>query len=447
MFLASAYFLFCIACFVLAFARHPIYGLYLYLATIYVFPPSRWWGYMVPDLRWALLSAATTALAIMFHRGKLGPKPIWFSNAPAMLLILYAGWMWIQTPWAVDLEGHLEGSIKFVKYLIAFWFVYRLADTKETVRDILFAHVLGCGLLGIYARVTPRQMGRLDGVGGPGIDDANTLGMYFATGAVVCLGLMLMDKGWRRWACLAALALILNGFVLANSRGAFLGVVAGGAVLGLCKAHAHRRMFWAAALVGVMGFAVVVDKIFIERMFTISDVVETDEEADMSARSRMEIYKAQVQMVIDYPFGAGYRGTAELSTRYLDRKWLTGGGADADAQRASHNTFLTTLVEQGIPGFLLFSSLVLWTGLTVLTLRRLDKRTADPGLTTMGAAVCGALTAVFVAGLAADYLMAEVQFWLFAALVSVLQLCTASRLANPVPAAAHAPRPTHRSST
>ena len=33
---------------VLAFVRHPIYGLYLYLATVYVHPPSRWWATWFP---------------------------------------------------------------------------------------------------------------------------------------------------------------------------------------------------------------------------------------------------------------------------------------------------------------------------------------------------------------------------------------------------------------
>ena len=28
----------------LAFVRHPIYGLFAYLLAFYVHPPSRWWG-------------------------------------------------------------------------------------------------------------------------------------------------------------------------------------------------------------------------------------------------------------------------------------------------------------------------------------------------------------------------------------------------------------------
>ena len=61
---AAAFVVFCLFCSAMAFIRHPIFGLYFYLASIYVHPPSRWWGYMLPDLRWALLSAGVTVLAV-----------------------------------------------------------------------------------------------------------------------------------------------------------------------------------------------------------------------------------------------------------------------------------------------------------------------------------------------------------------------------------------------
>jgi O-antigen ligase len=252
--------------------------------------------------------------------------------------------------------------------------------------------------------------------------------MFLATGAIVCLGLMLVEKGWRRWACLGMLAFIGNGFVLANSRGAFMALVVGGAVVMLCKAREHRRAFWLVAMIGVAGFAMAIDKVFIERMFTIGDVAEQSEEADMSARSRVVIYEAQMRMALDHPLGAGYRGTVVLSPAYLDRKWLTtdSPGDEASAGRASHNTFMTTLVEQGLPGALIFISLVVWLLSRVLTIRRLGRQGADPDLATMSGALCGGLFVVIVAGLAADYLMAEVQIWLFAALASALQLTRAS---------------------
>jgi hypothetical protein len=442
-FSAAAFLVFCVACTVLAYKRHPIFGLYFYLGTLYVHPPSRWWGYMLPDPRWALLSAVITVTAVAFHRGKLRDKGVsWAANAPALIFILYDLWMWVQTAWALDTDSHIDGSIKLAKYLIAFWFVYRIVDSKEHLRDLLLAHMAGCGLLGLYARYTPREGNRLDGVGGPGLDDANTLGMYLATGVIACLALIMTQKGWRRWSAIVALPLIANGFVLANSRGAFLGLVAGGLVLAWCKAREHRRVFWILAMVGVVGFAAAVDKAFVERMFTIGDVARDDDGAEASARSRMAIYLAQLRMFADYPMGSGYRGTVVLSPKYLDRQYLVGGGVDDDAGRSSHNTFMTTLVEQGLPGALLFASLVVWAAMTTIRIRRASRAGADPELITLCAACSAGFAAVIVAGSAADYLMAEVQFWLLAALVAGLQLAgprgsAATRLPS-APARPHA---------
>jgi O-Antigen ligase len=420
---AAAYLIFCAACSVLAFVRHPIYGFYFYLAAFYVHPPSRWWNYMMPGVRWSLISAVIAILAVVLHRGRLKQKPLWLANTPAILLTAFAILMVLQCFWALDLETHAEGASKFLKYVIAFWLVYRLVDTPEMLRNVLFFHAVGCTILGVLCQFAGREGGRLDGVGGPGLDDANTLGMYLATGVVAAFGVFLTSTGWRRWVSLLMMVISLNGFVLANSRGAFLGIVAGMLVVLYCKSREHRRLFWAMAMVGAVGFAIIVDKTFVDRMFTIGDVVEDSEDADVSARSRLELYKAQLHMAADYPMGAGYRGTATLSARYLDRRWLAqdNGADDPEAARTSHNTLMSALVEQGVLGFMLFLGLIVWMLAAASRLRSMDKRGAPPMTVTLGAATCGALFVVFVAGSATDYLMAEVQFWLFAALVSALR--------------------------
>lgn len=419
---ALAFVVFSLVCTVLAFRRHPIFGLYFYMATTYIHPPSRWWGYLLPDLRWAFLSAAITILAVLLHRGRLEKRPPWLSSPVMIILCLYAGWMWIQSLWALDLPTHFDGSILLTKYLVASWFIYRTADTKDGLRKMLTMHALGCAMLGVLAHFTGREDGRLEGVGGPGIDDANTLGMFLATGVVVCMGLFMTIRGWRRWPLLILLACALEGFVLANSRGALLGLAAGAVVLMFCKAREHRRTFWVLAMIGALGFGIAVDQTFVERMFTIGDVTAVDEDADMSARSRVAIYEAQLRMAQDYPQGAGHRGTVVLSTQYLDRKWLVGGGAADDAARASHNTFMTALVEQGIVGAVLFGGVVVWLLLTAWRLRRMNLQGADPDLITLGATMIAGVFVVIVAGVATDYLLAEIQYWLLGGLVSLLQL-------------------------
>jgi O-antigen ligase len=157
-------------------------------------------------------------------------------------------------------------------------------------------------------------------------------------------------------------------------------------------------------------------------MNTIGDVTSQDEEADMSARSRMVIYEAQVKMFFDYPFGAGHRGTAALSPKYMDSRWLAASADGSEAERSSHNTFMTTLVEQGIPGGLMFSGLILWLLGAIWRLRGWNRALDDPELTTLAAAILGSIAVVLVAGMATDYLMAEVQFWMFSAAICAIQL-------------------------
>jgi hypothetical protein len=418
---ALAFLVFAVGCSALAFVRHPIWAFYFYLGATYVFPPGRWWGYMFGGTRWSLISAGVCILAIALHRGKLAPKPSWLASVPAIVMVLYALWMWIQTPWAQGTEDHLTGTVQYTKYVLAFWFAYRVADTKEHARDLLFAHMLGCALLGVFAHLMGRSGDRLDGVGGPGMDDANTLGMYLATGAATALGLLLTEKGWRRWMAVGSAAIICQGLVLANTRGAFLGLVGGCVVVMLFKAREHRRMFWALAIVGLVGFAAIIDQAFIDRMLTIKDSTVDSEDVDQSARSRIIVARAQWEMFLDHPMGSGHRGTAVLSPRYLDNRWLVQdeiGGAG----RASHNTFLTTLAEQGVPGALLYIWLTLWTLLAGARMRWKAGPDRDPQLTTLAAASVGALAVVFVAGYTADFLMAEVQFWMFAVLVSLQRL-------------------------
>lgn len=450
MFTAAAFALFCVVCSILAFQRHPIYGLYFYMATTYVHPPSRWWAYMLPDVRWALVSALITVLAVVAHRGRLSERPNFAANGLIVVLITYVSWMWIQTFWALDQPLHIFGTVLITKYIVAMWFIYRITDTVDNLRNFLFTHSIGCSILGVMARFTEREAGRVEGVGGPGIDDANSLGMFLATGAVVTMGLVLTQKGWRRWLALLLLPLILEGFVVANSRGSFLGLAAGLMVLTVTKAKAYRRVFWGAALAALVFGYIAVDKMFVERMFTIGDVTAQSEEADMSARSRAAIIAAQLEMARDWPLGAGHRGTAPLSPQYLDRKWLVNNGEDPNAQRSSHNTFLSALVEQGVLGAALFIGIVIWMLGAIIRIRRMDRMGSPPELVTLAATATSAVFVTLVAGVATDYLVSEVWYWMMIGVVSALKIDSTMRaraappLPVPVPPAAALAKTPHR---
>ncbi len=424
---ATAFLSLLLALAVLALVRHPAYGLYLYLAVFYIHPPSRWWSVNLPDLRWSLLTAAVALLAFVIHRRKLPPpEGKWYSTVPGAVMIAFVAWLWIQNLWALDGPTHYNASVQYTKYIVVFYLVYRLASDAGEAVDILLAHVAGCFYLGVLCFLQGRGYGgRLDGVGGPGIDDANTLGMFLATGVIIAAMLFLTVRGWRRAAIVLMMPVILNGLILTGSRGAFLGLLAGGAIVFFLCPPERRWVFWGAALLGVVLAIRLVDQQFIDRMLTIREAVSEDGQIDSSAEGRLVLIEAQFRMASQFPHGTGHRGTAVLSPQYLEEKWLSRDreAPEEGPARSSHNTFMTMLVEQGIPGVIAYAWLCLWGARTVLRLRALQRAGTPVETTAPAIAAVGGMAVVWTAGQFADYLLAEVQIWLFAVLaISLAQL-------------------------
>jgi hypothetical protein len=408
----------------MALKRHPVFGLYAYLAVFYVHPPSRWWSSMLPDLRWSLLAGVVTLLAVYIHRDKLAKAPPWIANGAAACIAGYCGWMWVQNAWALDGPGHYAASVQYTKYVVAFYFCYRILDTPARLRDFLLVHLAGCAYLGLQAFLSSNFTGgRLNGVGGPGIDDANTLGMFLATGVVAGAALALSQSGWRRNVTFAGLALAMNGLVLTASRGAFVGLIGGGGVVSALHPRRFRGRLVVLSMIALIGFVAVADERFVQRIVSLVAVWERSEDIDMSAESRFEIKAAQWQMFLDFPLGSGHKGTAILSPLYLDDRWLTNArNGEGPRGRSSHNTFFTALTEQGVVGALLFTGLVLWVLMAALRIYLLRHRVDDPTQPVIAAGLCGGVMVVLVAGIGTDYLMAEVQFWILAGLVCSLRL-------------------------
>lgn len=427
--------------------RHPVYGVYAYLAAFFVHPPSRWWGDALPDLRWSLLPAAVTLVAVLVHNRRPLRREPWVSSGATVILLLYCGWLWIQWPWALDRVAHYDAAVRYSKYMLASYLIFRAADSEERVRDLLIAFVAGCALLGVMALYAPADSyvdGRLNGVGGPGIDDANSLAMMLATGTVAGGMLILAQSGWVRLGVVLGIPFIVNAMILAGSRGAFLGTIVGGLVLFLLRPKGSERLFWTLAVVGVLGIVSLMDQRFIERMFTIRQAIEDVSQADLSAQSRRELHEAQLRMFAAHPLGTGHKGTSVLSWQYLDERWLASDHYGNKIGRSSHNTFLTALVEQGVIGAALFVSLLLWWAATVARMRRLRRDPARATQTATAGALLGALAVIFTAGNFTDYLMAEVQFWLIALLTAHLRHVLR---ATAVTTTAVVPRPVDRGVT
>ena len=391
----------------LAFYSHPGFALFSYLWIFYNHPPAYWWGADLPDLRYSLFAAvAAFFAALSIKTQRTAP---WFSNAGAKLITAYAVWMWIQVPWAIDSSVHVEGAILFTKYVILFYIIYKIASDEKTMEGFFWAHIAGCFLFG-WVAYTSHVTGRLETVGGPGVDDANLLAAHMITGLGVA-GFMFMGlKGHRRWAAFFPIPFILNGIILTQSRGAFLALLASAPVAWYLSPRTHRRFVLIAIVLGGVLFLSLSNEEFWERTSTIFGAGDSQ-----SQETRVHIIGPQFQMFLDYPLGAGHRGNEFLSPKYIPEEFMSNAG-----RRSAHNTFMAVLVDQGLPGALILTGLYVWVGVSLRRLKRLDKQGLPMLLGDYRAAVGTALVSCFVSGLFLNMLKTEVQIWFLALLASLI---------------------------
>lgn len=405
---------------ILCFVRHPIYGIYAYLAAFYLHPPSFYWGQSLPDIRWALISAIITFIAIHTKKNTATnqqSKP-WFNTFAGRMLSLYALWMIIQYFWAIDTQLHTEGVVLYLKYVLLFYIIYKTLNSTENIKKFIIAHVVGCFYLAWLAHGV-HTGGRLEGVGGPGIHDANTFGMFMGT-AVLFASMLLFDNNLKvKLTALFALPFIINGLILAGSRGAFLGLVAGGIPLFIYTPKQYRKHFVMLAVIGIVTFFYIANEGFITRLETMLAVADEEVELEASAASRSVIIGAQVDMFKDYPMGGGHKTTLLLSPIYLDSLYLTRAREVSVKGRASHNTIMTSLTDQGIPGGIIYFAISAWCYLTLRRMGKVCTKNGETELMIFCAIVGSALLSIFISGLFSNFLKAEVTIWCIALLAAI----------------------------
>jgi len=396
----------------MALLRHPIFGVMVYVLVLFVSPPDRWWGQgVLAGVRWSLIAAAVTLIALFVHRTK--PPEVPFLRQPLVLgFLLFVAWVATQSFWALNLEMHLSLLEFYLKFVVAMYLIYRSVDSVEHMRMFLWANVAGCTYLGWVVYVT-HVGGRFDDFGGAGIGDANNGALAIITGIMSAGALFLSGGKWGRLALFMAVPLMVNAIVATMSRSAFLALIAGGLAFNFFAPAKQRRWVIGLSALGLVGFLALTNPDYWGRIESLQYRGEEVQGVDTGHR-RLLLAQAQLQMSRQYPLGCGSRCTDTLSPLYLDESQLTEG------TRSSHNTFLTMLVEQGIPGAVLYVLLVLW---IAVSLRRLSRANRDPGRESAAAllypAVAGSLAAIIVGDLFAQYPKFELRFW-FLTLAMVL---------------------------
>jgi O-antigen ligase len=435
---------------VLAFARHPIYGLITYIAVYYLNPWSKWWGAGLPALRWSLLAAIITLVALLVRRDKKQPAIPLFSHSVMIGLLVFLLWIVVQSFWVLDWSLHLELLGLMAKYVVLVAVIYKCIETETHLRMFLWTHVLGCVYLG-WVVYTTYEGGRFEDFGPPDLNEANSGALQIVTGILVASSLFLIGSVRAKLALFAGMPLLVNALVATISRSGFLEIGFGGLLFNLFTTSRFRLRVWLLSVLAVVLFVMLTNPVYWTRISSIQEAGQDVEGVD-TGLGRLDIIKAQFLMFRDHPLGCGHRCTATLSGQFLSDEKLTGEGENR--ARSSHNTYMTMLVEHGIPGLLLYLMLTLWLFKSVRSLiRSHDHR--EGVLPTLVPAIAGVTGALIVGDLFVDYLIIECRIWLIGLVMVMLNLTKASARAavqtgaparSPTPLAGVAvPRPTQGS--
>jgi hypothetical protein len=339
----------------------PVWGFYLYELVYFLNPPSRWWFANLPSLSYSFTTALLIYLVFFLkHKGKSENR---FADAPSVKWLIILMFIYCAVYYfAMSKEIHSDYLYDHIKLTILVLVAYKLLDSVEKIEKALFAFIIGGAYLGYEAYTRGRNMeGRVEDIGTVDMPDANGTSAIMVP-LIPILTYFFWRKGWKvKLFIVVTGALIANGLVLINSRGAFLGSLAGFLYLTLhvyfskYRLPKQRLMLMAILLAVVAGAIRFTDDTFWDRMATISESSK-DNETDSGGR-RINFWLATFDMIADHPFGVGVYGYEILAPEYLPEHLL----GEQSGTRAVHSSWFQVLSETGYWGaltvFFLFLSL------------------------------------------------------------------------------------------
>jgi probable O-glycosylation ligase (exosortase A-associated) len=383
---------------------HPIGGLFTYFLDYYAHPPIRWWGKVLPDLRWSLAISIITLLAFFIHRYKLPEMKIKNYPQTKWLFLIVLNAIIVTSFFSVAPEKSWEYTFDLAKLNVLYFLVLQVVRTKEHFRYFILIQIVGVFLWGWDAFDNPKRVaGRLYNIGGPdSLNDNHAASQLLAILPFIGL-VFLYGKRWEKVLCMVAAPFVLNAFILCNSRGAFVGLlVTGVAALLLSKGALRWKTLLAMLIAGVL-FSNLMDAPFIERLQTI----QTHE--DQASTDRIDSWKAALRLIADHPFGTGGGGFSALSPVYIPHIVERFEGET----RNVHSTYLQAGSEWGIAGLCLFVVALLSTLLELHRLRRSPPTTPEEQrMHAESLAIELGLIGVMMSGLFTSRLYAEALYWL-----------------------------------
>jgi len=363
--------------------KYPISGLYLYMLIIYLRPQDLF--NFLAILRPNIFILALTVISLVIHRKLEGKTHLTLLPNDKMFLAFMVAAV-LSNVTSFWFSSSIETTIELLKISVFYFIAIMLLNTRKRLKTYMVLYLLSMGFVSLVQIWTYLTVGlnRSTGKGGYGIivggttifggggplrgsaEGVNGVGGYstyfLANSSELGLGLCVtyplcfyLFKGTSsrllRFICLVLLVMFVISIIFTGSRGAFVGFV--GTLLYML--YKQKKL-----LIGLVFMAVlsplaifIASDQYVERIESITDV-----ETDQSIGIRLQLWRAAVDMVADYPiFGVG---TGNFPNAYGSVYRAKGS---ASLYWSPHNVFIQIVTEMGLVGFsvyLLFLGSIFW---------------------------------------------------------------------------------------
>ncbi|SHK45979.1 O-Antigen ligase [Marinobacter antarcticus] len=332
----------------------PFLSVLVYQLVYFINPDNSWWSASIPGLKYSFISAILMLFLLATKYKELSLKASWKTHPCFKWMLVILLMYFLMFNFAVSLELHKRFTYDFAKLIIIIFVAYKLINSEKALDACLWVYIFGVTYIGYLAYSAGRNAdGRVEGIG---MVDTGGDGNMTAAAMVPAL-VLLIFMAWMGNKKVKLLAVfcgifIVNGVVLINSRGAFLGAVVGGMVfifyMVFSKYQIKGQRMTAALIIimGVFGVLYLADEAFWSRMETIQEV----DDGAKSGSHRIEFWMATFDVMADYPLGVGINGFIELSSNYLPEHYFE----NRSTGKAVHSSWFQVLSEIGWPGPVLF---------------------------------------------------------------------------------------------
>lgn len=395
-----------------AFVMSPAASFLVYQLVYLVNPDIRWWAASIPGVQYSFIAAVLMLFMLSVKYNELSIHASW-KQQPIFKWILLLLLMYVlMISIAIVPEVHKGFTYDFAKLVVIIFVAYKLINTERALDASLWTYIVGVTYIGYVAYSVGRDwQGRVEGIGM--IDtggDGNMTAAAMVPALVILTYMAWIGNKWIKVLAVICGAFIANGIVLINSRGAFLGALAGISffifymIFSRYQRKGQRGTAIVIILLGLVGTIYVTDEAFWLRMGTIEAV----DDGAKSGSHRIEFWMATLDVLNDYPLGVGIQGFIELSPNYLPEHYFEG----RTTGKAVHSTWFQVLGEVGWLGLGFMLALLVSTFKMSKKTKQYLIRNEDYNGYFKMLALEGALLSFLVAASFINRARAEMLYWL-----------------------------------